>query len=991
MTSKLHHLSTPGQKFQHFNLDKITEIPGLQCQMLEFTHEPSGAQVIHIANDDPENLFCLSFKTIPSSSNGVAHILEHTVLCGSKKFPIKDPFFAMSRRSLNTFMNALTGADFTCYPAASQVPQDFYNLLDVYIDAVFHPLLNPFSFHQEGHRIEFANPNDSSSRLEYKGIVYNEMKGAMASQNARLSEALHSALFPDVTYGVNSGGDPKVIPQLTYQELCDFHKTYYHPSQCLFFFYGNMPIEGHLEFIAKEILDASPKMDPLPSIPLQPRFKTPRYFEQTYPISPDESDDNKALISFGWLTCSILEQDKVIALSVLEIILMGNDASPLKMALLKSQLCKQASSFLDEELNEIPWGINLKGCDPENADAIEQLIIETLKEVIKTGITLESVENAIHQLEFYRSEIGGNHHPFGLSLFMRSALLKQHGANPESGLIIHLLFRELYERVLANPNYLAGFIQETLLDNPHYVRIIMRPDKSLTAKESKEEEETLKKIKGGLSKSQIAQLIKLAADLSQFQKDQEECDISVLPKILVKDIPLFSREYALHQEKLGPLQIYHHPVFTNDIIYANLTWDLPDLPVEDLPFLTLLTIVLTQIGSNGRNYKENLEYIQGHTGGIGAGVSLNIQANNSTQYRPTFHLKGKALHRKANKLFPLIIDTLLTPDFTDTARLKEILTKHFSGLESQLTQNSLKYAVNLSASGISSAASMANQLYGLPYFWKIQQLMKDFDTEASYIREKLISIHQKIIQWGDLNLVLSCDAIIYNQLKGHDFYGLSQLELYPSPIWKNDLTVSPVESQGRVIASPVAFIAKAFSTVSYTHPDAPALSIASYLFDNLTLHSLIREQGGAYGGGAVNNSTSGNFYFYSYRDPNISSSLIAFDKAVEEVCSGYFEESDIEEAKMELIQALDSPVAPGSQADLSYGYFLEGKSPAMRQAFRDKMLKLTKEEIIKAVHSHIANKIGEGAGIVFASRGLLEKENMVLNSIKKTPLPIISI
>jgi Zn-dependent M16 (insulinase) family peptidase len=257
---------------------------------------------MHIATEDPENLFCLSFQTIPDTSNGVAHILEHTVLCGSQKFPVKDPFFAMNRRSLNTFMNALTGADFTCYPAASQVPKDFYNLLEVYLDAVFHPDLKELSFLQEGHRLEFTNPADPQSPLEYKGIVYNEMKGALSSSSARLAEAINQSLFPDVTYGINSGGDPKDIPKLSYKELKEFHQKFYHPSRCLFFFYGNMPLESHLDFIAKHTLDQTEKQPPLPPLPLQPRFKEPVYRTLSYPIAPEEDPTDKALIGLTWLT-----------------------------------------------------------------------------------------------------------------------------------------------------------------------------------------------------------------------------------------------------------------------------------------------------------------------------------------------------------------------------------------------------------------------------------------------------------------------------------------------------------------------------------------------------------------------------------------------------------------------------------------------------------------------------------------------------------------
>ena len=424
----------------------------------------------------------------------------------------------MNRRSLNTFMNALTGADFTCYPAASQVHKDFYNLLEVYLDAVFHPILNEFSFMQEGHRLEFAQLNDPNTPLEYKGIVYNEMKGALTTPSARLAEAINAALFPNTTYGVNSGGDPGDIPTLTYEELKQFYQTYYHPSRCLFFFYGNMPLEKHLDFIAEQTLNHTHQVPPLPPIPLQPRFKMRVNQELTYPIAPEEETKDKTMISFGWLTCHILDQQEALALSILEIILMDTDASPLKMALLQTGLCKQVSSFIDTEINEIPWGITLKGCQPESAKALETTIIHTLKQITEEGIPLPMIENAIHQLEFYRSEISGDHAPFGLSLFMRSGLLKQHGADPAEGLKIHSLFDRLRQAVIADPNYFGALIQKNLLDNPHVVQIIMRPDPLLGQKEVEREREYLDSIKASLSPLQVKEILAKSSELAALSK-----------------------------------------------------------------------------------------------------------------------------------------------------------------------------------------------------------------------------------------------------------------------------------------------------------------------------------------------------------------------------------------------------------------------------------------------------------------------------------------
>lgn len=521
-----------GQTYHSFRLINDVYIHELQCRLYELIHEPSGAQVLHLANEDLENLFCLSFKTLPKTSNGVAHILEHTVLCGSEKFPIKDPFFSMARRSLNTFMNALTGDDFTCYPAASQIPKDFYHLLDVYLDAVFHPLLNKMSFLQEGHRLEFQDPFNPSTPLEYKGIVYNEMKGALSSPSTRLFEALNATLFPQVTYGYNSGGDPRVIPQLSYEEMKHFYETFYHPSRCLFFFYGHLPLEAHLDFIANHTLNRTKKVPPLAPIPFQPRFKTPVYRDAFYPIAPEEERQEKTMIAFGWLTCHLLQQQEVLGLSILDILLMDNDASPLKFALLRSGLCKQAQSFIDVEINEVPWGIVLKGCRSEHANQLEQVIRETLQTLVQSEIPLTKIDSAIHQVELYRSEISGNHSPFGLSLFMRAGLLKQHGADPTEGLMIHSLVERLHERILTEPRYFNTLIQKYFLDNTHYVRVIMRPDPELGKREGEEEERGLAALKAALSEGQKKRLFFRQNSWPNFRSSKSGRMLRFYPKLL---------------------------------------------------------------------------------------------------------------------------------------------------------------------------------------------------------------------------------------------------------------------------------------------------------------------------------------------------------------------------------------------------------------------------------------------------------------------------
>lgn len=980
-------LSTVGQTYKDFTVTKVVPIPELQCTLRELIHIPTGAQVMHIANDDPENLFCLSFRTWPDSSDGVAHILEHTVLCGSEKYPVKDPFFAMTRRSLNTFMNALTGSDFTCYPAATQVPQDFYNLLEVYLDAVFHPNLRKLSFLQEGWRLEFSNPTDHESPLEYKGVVFNEMKGAMSSPDARLMQAMNAALFAGLTYSHNSGGLPKDIPNLTYEELHEFYKKYYNPSRCLFFFYGNMPLEGHLDFIHEKTLNGLEKAEPLPPLPQMTRFNAPIKQELGFPIRPDEDPTDKAVIGFGWLTCHILEQQVLLALSVLEIILMFSDASLLKRELLKSGLCKQASCYIDGEISEVPVFLILKGCNPESADKLEEVIRKTLEDIIKSGIPQDMVENAIHQLEFQRSEITGEHAPFGLSLFMRSALLKQHNGQPEDGLIIHSLFDALRRRIYEDPQYLTSLIHSYILTNPHEVRIVMKPEKELAAKELEEEKNALEALKAKMDQKSKEQLILQAQELAALQEEEKDHNQDLLPKLTLKDVPKDSVDYSLWKEKAGQLTVFHHNTFTNGIVYADLIFELPNLTDDEIFYAQLLAFLMAQVGAGGRSYIDNLNYIQAHTGGVWSFYSLNVQAQDYNSYSPFFAVHGKSLHRKVDKLFPLLRDMVTTPDFTDISRLKEIILKHYTTLQGNLTQNAMRYAMNLAASSLDIPSSITNKWFGIDYFIKIRDIVHHIDEVMPDIVGKLISLKSKLFGVENPHLVLSCDAKMYAQLKSEKFYGLQDIETHPIQPWKGPDKKSPFIRQGRIIASPVAFISKGFKTVPFVHPDTPALDVASHLFDNLTLHQKLREQGGAYGGGAVKHDLSGNFFIYSYRDPNIVSSLQAFEDAVSNVLNGDFDEDDLEEAKLEIIQSLDSPTSPGSRSQVAYGWIREGRPLEVRQAYREKLLALTRDDVIRVVKQHIIPNMNSGSTVVFAGDELLERENKLINP----PLDILPI
>ncbi len=969
-----------GTRFKNFVYSKIKPIDELSCVLYELKHEPTGASVMHIACDDKENVFCLGLQTWPDSSNGAAHILEHTVLCGSEKFPVKDPFFGMTRRSLNTFMNAFTGQDFTCYPAASQVEQDFYNLLDVYCDAVFFPQLKEMSFLQEGHRFEFQTPNDPTSPLLYQGIVYNEMKGAMSSPDSRMWKAINKHLFPDLIYAHNSGGEPSEIPNLTYQGLKDFHTEYYHPSRCTFYFYGNLPLEKHLDFLETHVFSKVEALDPLPKMAEQKRFSESVIATERYPAQENDT----AIATFSWLTTKPTQAEDTLALALLDSVLTDNDASPLKRALLESGLCTMADACLDIETSEIPFVIVCKGCQEENSQAIKDVIFKTLEKLSQSGIDPKMAESALHQLEFERLEIGGGGFPFGLNLFFRAGLLKQHGGKPEDGLQVYALFEKLQSKI-SDPQYLSGIIRKYLLENKHFVQVTMIPDHNLESLEAKLEREKLDQIQSQLKEQEKEKIVRGAAQLKAFQLQNETASLDCLPKIQISDVPQETPEYELKSEEFDNLRVFHHPAFTNHIVYGSLVFDLPDLEEADLPYVQLFASILTELGAGDRNFAENLGYMQEHVGGMSVSLNLHAQQGSPDTLKPAITIRGKSLWRNREHLFGLMKDFATSAKVDEAGRIKELILQINTHMQQKLNQSAMGYATLLATSHLSRLGSINNKWGGLAYFKFIENLSRNIDEILPEIVQKFEKLKTLLFHCNQPHLVLSCDEDSYEKLKDEHFFGLDALPGKAMCSFALELKLQGGTSQGRPIKAPVAFTSMGLQTINSSDKRASLISLATELFDNKVLHPKIREQGGAYGSGSSYNVTTGSFYFYGYRDPQLASTLDAFFLAAKEIAAGNFTEDDLDEAKLGLIQNFDSPLYPGSRAYAAYVWQRENRSHAYRQAFRERVLQAKKEDVMQAVADVLLPKLDSGCVVTFASEELIEKENKKMTH----PLPII--
>jgi Zn-dependent M16 (insulinase) family peptidase len=964
-------LLSPGSRYRSFQIGRTLELPELRVKLTEAEHLPTGAKILHLAAHDPENVFCISFRTEPQTSNGVAHILEHMVLCGSKRYPVRDPFMSMTRRSLHTFLNALTGADFTCYPGATLIPKDFYNLLDVYLDAVFQPQLRQSSFDQEGWRLEFETLEDASTPLCFRGVVFNEMKGAMASPESRCWKRLMAELYPDLTYRVNSGGDPADIPSLTVEELRAFHQHHYHPGRSICFFYGDLPLQGHLDALEPRLNEWNERAAPLPALAPQPRLASPKIVTEAFPAEQTASP----LFALGWVTAPIHDVKSQLALELLQMVLMGTDASPLKRALMESGLCQDVDSMFEEEMSEAPFVLFFRGLSTQGsqqkAEKLTDCVLNCLRDLVKQGLPQEEVEGALDQLELQKLEITGDEGPFGMALFWRAVLQMQHGASPEQGLGVRAAFDQLRQS-LKDPLFLPQIIQTWLLDNSHRVGLLMLPDREMGRRESRDEQARLRALESHLTDRERQDIVAKARALRQEQQAQQ--DISCLPSLELKDIPREVRSFALERQVVAGRPVWAHECFTNGIVNVDLVLPL-QLPSSDQwPWLRLMAQMLPDLGWQGRSFRETLKDLLAYTGGFSIGWSLYPDAHDPSVWNPALCIRGKALERHAEKMLDLLKGMILAPDFSDLDRVRELVEQDWSHLETGVSRMANRLAHQLAAARVRSSAVIEVLAGGLSYVRWLQEQVQTLPG-----REKAFAAHLERMAHatlrGPAELIVTAEQPVLDRLARQAYQGVldlpaSQQASAPAP------AVLGAQIPAHEIDGRVAFVAQAFATVPYTDPRSPWLAVASSLMENTSLHTEIRERGGAYGASASVHNLTGIWSFGSYRDPHVKNTSEAFKRSVHKLVRGEFSDQDVVEAQLSTLQSLDSLPAPGTRGFLAWRRQREGLTPKIRQAWKDGVLDVTRQQIMQAVEQVLLPQLDRWDPVVFAGKEVLEREQI---------------
>lgn len=925
-----------------FQLVRQHHVEALDILVSEYKHKITGAVHYHLATNHDENVFLVAFRTQPMDSKGEAHILEHTALCGSEKFPVRDPFFLMIRRSLNTFMNAFTAADWTAYPFATQNKKDFQNLLEVYLDAAFAANLNPLDFAQEGIRIELEN-----SEPVYKGVVFNEMKGAMSSPSDQLYHQLAHHLFPETTYHYNSGGDPKDIPDLTYPELVDFYKSHYHPSNAVFMTFGNEPAYNLQEQFETLALAKFSKGETLYSKE-ERRLTAPVEVTETYAVDAEDLKD-KTYHIISWLLPKASNIKLRLGMRLVEGILLEDSASPLRHYL---ETCGYAQSTgpimgVDDSNYEMTFYCGVQGSNPEHAAEFKAGVFKILEDVAAKPVDQNMVDAILHQIELHQREINGDGMPYGLSLILNGLGSAIHHSDPVTVWDVDSAIAAVKEE-LKDPMWLSNLIKTHLIDNSHRVQMTLVPDANKSAVEAADEKARLAAIGAQLTETQKAE-IEAQTEALKVRQDTPD-DLNLLPKVGLEDVPA---ELQIVQGQLReiisnrtdyPLNLYH--AGTNGIYYNQVLIQIPQDVVQS-PYFNLLSILMGEVGAGQYDYLELQQLQTAVSGGLGMGASLRSHVNDKNQISAWLTLTTKSLvsSLESINLLKLAFEQLR---FDEKDRIIELLQQHKTRWASRLSGSGHSYAMQIAGRNHSALANRDYHNTGLGALnWLgelISRIEKDEVAYEDFIHE-LKAIHLKLLQ-APKQFLLVCEEHQSERLLEEVQNVWDKLEVSEQVVSLKAVEQENTDTdEAWLIQANVQFCSSAYPAVEVSHPDAAALMVLAAYLRNGFLHSAIREKGGAYGGGASYDGNACSFRFYSYRDPRLAETFSDFEGSVQWLLNTEQKPHQLEEAILGLIASMDKPGSPAGEAITACYALLHARTPAFRKQLRSRLLAVNFEDL----------------------------------------------
>ena len=927
-----------------YDLIKEEELKGIQSKGYLMRHKKSGARVLLIENDDENKVFSIGFRTPPSDSTGVPHIMEHSVLCGSKNFPAKDPFVELVKGSLNTFLNAMTYPDKTVYPVASCNDKDFQNLMHVYMDAVLYPNIyeHEETFRQEGWSYKLDSADD---KLSYNGVVYNEMKGAFSSPEGVLDRVVLNTLFPDTSYANESGGDPEVIPELTYEQFLDFHRTYYHPSNSYIYLYGDMDMEEKLCWLDREYLCHYEKKVVDSEIHLQEAFSEMKELEMPYSIASDESEDENTYLSYNKVIGTSLDRELYLAFEILDYALLSAPGAPLKTALTDAGIGQDIMGSYDNGIYQPIFSVIAKNADADQKDNFIEVIENVLTDIVKNGMDQKALEAGINYHEFRYREADFGNYPKGL---MYGLQIMDSWLYDDDKPFIHIealdTFAFLKKQV--GTRYYEDLIQKYLLDNTHGAIVIVKPEKGRTARMDAELDARLQEYKASLGDEEIREMVSRTKKLEEYQSEPEsEEALERIPVLNREDIsreidPIFNEEM-----NLAGVPVVFHEIETNGIGYVDVMFDLSGVSAEELPYVGILQSVLGIIDTENYGYGELFNEINMHTGGIGTSLELYNDVTNIREkvFKATFEIKGKALYPKLEKTFEMMGEILTASKLNDTKRIKEILAMTKSRLSMKFQSSGHTTAALRALSYASPSAKFKDMTNGIDFYQKIVDLSEHFEEEKESITATLINLTKKLFRPD--NMMISYTA----SKEGMD--GLEKMIANLSErLYKDVPEETPCiihcekKNEGFKTASKVQYVARTGNFIDNGAAYTGALQILKVILSYDYLWQNIRVKGGAYGC-MSNFNRIGEGYFVSYRDPNLKRTIEVYEGIVDYLKNFTVSDRDMTKYIIGTISNIDQPMTPATKGERSMNLYMNKISADMIREERSQILDATQDDI----------------------------------------------
>lgn len=929
-----------GEVYNGFKLEDIQQVKEMNSVANLFRHQQSGARLLYIANEDDNKVFSITFRTPVDNSTGVPHIMEHSTLCGSRKFPMKEPFVELVKGSLNTFLNAMTFADKTMYPVASRNDKDFRNLMDVYLDAVFYPNIykQPEILMQEGWHYEIEDPADE---LSYKGVVYNEMKGVFSSPEAVLERKIQESLFPDTNYRAESGGDPEFIPELTQQQFLDFHRKYYHPANCYIYLFGDMDILDQLKFLDEAYLSDFTLSQVDSEIPLQRPFTSLPMQVVDYSISREESSADKTFLSLNYVIGESTNPETHLAAGILQHLLLGTAAAPLKKALIDAEVGKDVFGNFNESIRQPILTIGVRGANEDQIDKFREVVQTTLEKLVAEGIDKKLIEASVNKKEFELREADFGNYPKGLIYNIKCMDSWLYDASP----VLHLAYDaslQAVKQALTTP-YFEQMIKKYLLENTHCSLVIAKPQPGLAEQRSEQLKKKLAEFKAKLSPAEIEKLIAQTAKLKARQTTEDSPEVlATIPLLSLKDIEPQAEVLPLKETQEAGVKTLVHDVFTNHIAYVNLYFDTQVVPEPLIPYVYLLDSVLGRVNTDNYSYTDLSNEVNIHTGGITYKALAYEQTKAAASYTPRFVVKSKVLVDKLPRLNELLGEIIGHSQFNDTKRLKELIQAVKAKWERFILERGQQVAASRALSYFSPAAKY-NELGILSFYQFIADIDRNFTAQAASVSENLAKVAQLIFNKANLMVSVTIDKQDYRQFQEHFPRLLAEFgEAQPQPVTYNFKLA--VKNEGLMTSSKVQYVAKAANAVALGYKYHGGLKVLETIFRYDYLWNKIRVQGGAYGAFAQFERT-GNVVFASYRDPNLAGTLDVYDRAGEYLHNFSVDEREMTKYIIGTISGLDTPLTPASKGERAAEYYLKGVTQADIQRERDEILATRQADI----------------------------------------------